>query len=182
MVKATIAGATPNEICRSRLAGQPDPSGPQQVGEQRPAGTYQVCERVQLLSHETALLPPPRNLAVKSIKEEAKRQETQRQPEMTERVGVAQAIAQGGEYRHDAAEAWSRVPTSKRGSYTATVGRRRRSVGVRTVEERDEVGEVHGAHEREVAYVGGQEQLLLVHGCKEDDTVSEECPLIPCWD
>jgi hypothetical protein len=35
----------------------------------------------------------------------------------------------------------------------------------RTVEERDEVGEVHGAHEREVADVGGQQHLLLVHGC-----------------
>ena len=52
---------------------------------------------------------------------------------------------------------------------------------VRTVEERDEVGEVHGAHEREVAGVGGQEQLLLVHhGCKTTILLLAKCPLIAC--
>jgi len=35
--------------------------------------TYQVCERIQLLSHQAALSPPPRHLAIHEIKKQAER-------------------------------------------------------------------------------------------------------------
>lgn len=33
--------------------------------------TYQICERVKLLAHQTALLAPPRDLAIKEVEEQA---------------------------------------------------------------------------------------------------------------
>lgn len=59
------------------------------------------------MAHETALLPPARDLAVESIEEEAKGQEVKSKPDvsMGSRVDI-EAVAQRGEDGHDAAEAF----------------------------------------------------------------------------
>ena len=41
-------------------------------------GAYQIGERVQLLTHQTSLLPPPCDLAVHEVEEESKRNKTKR--------------------------------------------------------------------------------------------------------
>lgn len=110
-LKAAMAGATPNEIC-GRIS---------LMSRHSPIMTYQICERVELLSHETALLSPSRNLAVKSIEEETKGEEHQSQPQVTERVGVSQGVAQGREYRHGSAEACQQQKVSHRSRRHACV-------------------------------------------------------------
>lgn len=66
---------------------------------------YQIRERVQLLTHETALLPPSRNLSVKEVEEQAEWHECKRNPEVARVLRRAQAVPHGELYAHDAAEA-----------------------------------------------------------------------------
>jgi hypothetical protein len=68
---------------------------------------YQVRQRVQFLSHETGLLPPPRDFTIHKVEEETERDEG----EGPVQVGVVcrvvlHAVAEGGEHGHDAAEAY----------------------------------------------------------------------------
>lgn len=70
--------------------------------------TYQVRQAVQLLAHHAALLPPARDLAVHEVEEQAKGQEGQCGVDVAARVVVLEAVPQGGEDGHDAAEAWGR--------------------------------------------------------------------------
>lgn len=102
--------------------------------------SYKIGKRVQLLAHKTALLPPPRDLAVEEVEEQAEGHEGQRDPEVARVLWSVEAVAHGELYAHDAAEA---------------------------VHEGDQVGEVVGAHEGEVAGVLGVEEAgLLVLGCE----------------
>lgn len=68
--------------------------------------TYQVRQTIQLLAHHAALLPPARDLAVHEVEEEAEGQERQGGVDISARVVVLEAVPQGGEDGHDAAEAW----------------------------------------------------------------------------
>lgn len=105
--------------------------------------TYKIGKRIQLLPHHAALFPPPRNFTVEKVKEQPQRQEPQRPVER--RVGFrvqrrgegarGDAVPQRGKDGEDAAEA---------------------------VELGDEVGQVEGANEGEVAYIGREEEVLLV--------------------
>lgn len=68
--------------------------------------TYQVGERVQFLAHKTGLLPPPRDLAVHEVKEQAEWHKAKRPVEVRVVVRVIlDAVAQRGEDRHYTAEA-----------------------------------------------------------------------------
>lgn len=73
----------------------------------RESATYQIRKTIQFLSHHTALLPPARNLAIHEIEEQAKGQESQGGVHVSERGGIAEAVAQGGEDGHDPAEAYN---------------------------------------------------------------------------
>jgi hypothetical protein len=68
--------------------------------------TYQIGQRVQLLPHHAAFLPPARHLAVHEVEEETKREEGQRGPEIAERRRFAEAVAHRREDGHDATEPW----------------------------------------------------------------------------
>lgn len=69
---------------------------------------YEVSQRIQLLAHERRLLPPPRDLAVHKVEEQAQRYEAERKVQVGVVVRVVlDAVPQGGEDGHDAAEAWS---------------------------------------------------------------------------
>lgn len=99
---------------------------------------YQIGQRVQLCTHLTALLSPSSHHAIEEVEEQAEGHEAERHPEVG-RVGGVDAVAHGGGDRHEAAEA---------------------------VHEGNEVGEVVGADEGEVAGVGrAEESDLLVFGC-----------------
>ncbi len=67
---------------------------------------YQVRERIQLLPHHAALLPPPGHLAVEEVEEQAEGEEAERRPEVAVRCRVAEAVAHGGKDGGDTAEAW----------------------------------------------------------------------------
>ena len=100
--------------------------------------SHQIRKRIQLCTHLAAFLPPPGHHAVEEVKEQAERHETERHPDVCHVAGV-DAVAHGGSDGHEAAEA---------------------------VHERDQVGEVVGADEGEVARVGRAEETdLLVLGC-----------------
>jgi hypothetical protein len=47
------------------------------------------------------------HLAVIEIKEEPKRHKAQGQPKVGMVIGVTETVPEGGEYRHDTAEAWN---------------------------------------------------------------------------
>jgi hypothetical protein len=103
-----------------------------------PDFTHKIRQRVELRTHQAALSPPPRDHAVKEVEQKAKRHESQGCPQVTGLVRRAEAVAQGELDRHDTAEA---------------------------VHEGDEVGEVVGADQAEVAWVLGLEEVgLLVLG------------------
>jgi hypothetical protein len=100
--------------------------------------TYQISQRIQLLTHKTRLLPPARDLAVHEVEEQAQRDEAQRPVQVRVVVHVVlRAVPQRREHRHDAAEA---------------------------VQLRDEIRQVQRAHQREVARVLREEAFLLVFG------------------
>lgn len=72
MANAITAGETPNEIClrEENVSTREKKSIP----DEPPAGaegSYQVGQRVELLSHHTALLAPARDLAIHEVEEEA---------------------------------------------------------------------------------------------------------------
>ena len=69
--------------------------------------TYQVSKRIQLLAHEAALLPPPRNFSVEKVKKQSKGQEPQRDPNHSVLRGIAEAVAQRGEDGHGSATAYA---------------------------------------------------------------------------
>jgi hypothetical protein len=99
---------------------------------------HKIRQRVKLCAHQAALSPPPRNHAVKEVEQEAERHQRQGSPQVAGLVGRAEAVAQGELDRHDTAEA---------------------------VHEGDEVGEVVGADQAEVAWVLSLEEVdLLVLG------------------
>jgi hypothetical protein len=99
---------------------------------------YKIRQRVKLCAHQAALSPPSCDHAVKEVEQEAERHESQGCPQVTGLVRRAEAVAQGELDRHDTAEA---------------------------VHEGDEVGEVVGADQAEVAWVLGLEEVgLLVLG------------------
>lgn len=103
-----------------------------------PDFTHKIRQRVELRTHQTALSPPPCDHAVEEVEQEAERHERQGCPQVTGLVRRAEAVAQGELDRHDTAEA---------------------------VHEGDEVGEVVGADQAEVAWVLGLEEVgLLVLG------------------
>src|SRR5690349_14813777 len=69
---------------------------------------YQIRERVQLLSHETGLLPPPCDLAVHEVEEQSEWDEAECEVEVRVVVGVVlYAVAQRGKDGHDTAEAYA---------------------------------------------------------------------------
>jgi hypothetical protein len=97
--------------------------------------THKIRQRVELCAHQAALSPPPRNHAVEEVEQEAERHERQGSPQVAGLVGRAEAVAEGELDRHDTAEA---------------------------VHEGDEVGEVVGADQAEVAWVLGLEEVGLL--------------------
>lgn len=68
--------------------------------------TYQIGQRIQLLAHQTALLPPSGDLAVHEIEEEPKGYEGEGEVHVTVGCRGAEAVAHGREDGHEAAEAW----------------------------------------------------------------------------
>lgn len=72
--KAQAAGETPKEICTVVSLVSLLHSMRVQLR------LYQISERVQLGTHQTALLPPSRNHAVEEVEEEAERHESQSRP------------------------------------------------------------------------------------------------------
>jgi hypothetical protein len=104
----------------------------------QPNATHEICQGVQLCAHQATLSPPSCNHSVEEVKQHAKRHECQSDPQVACLVGGTEAVAHGELDRHDAAEA---------------------------VHEGDEVGEVVGADQAEVAWVLGLEEVgLLVLG------------------
>lgn len=71
--------------------------------------THQISERVKLLPHQAALLPPPRDLAVKGVEEEAEREEHERHPQMVDLIRIAERVVQRREDGHDAAETYTQT-------------------------------------------------------------------------
>lgn len=55
--------------------------------------TYQISERVQLLAHQAALLPPASHLSIEKVKEQAERKEGEREPDVVVYVGVTEAVS-----------------------------------------------------------------------------------------
>jgi hypothetical protein len=101
--KAAAAGATPKDIyiaCMVRGGS----------GEGRIIVTYQISERIELLAHERGLLPPARYLSVHEVEGQAQGDETECPVEVGVVCGVAlDAVAEGGEDGHDAAEACATI-------------------------------------------------------------------------
>lgn len=97
--------------------------------------TYQISQRIQLLPHQTALPPPPRDLAIKKVEKQPKRHKRQRRPHIPQLAGRAGHVAHGGEDGQYAAEA---------------------------VELGDQVGQVQGADQAEVAGFFAEERRLFV--------------------
>ena len=100
--------------------------------------TYQICQRVQLLTHKTALASRPCDHAIEEVEEQPERHKPQREPEFR-LVGRIDAVAHGRGYRHEAAEA---------------------------IHERDQVGKMICADQAEVSRIRSAEQsCLLVLRC-----------------
>ena len=100
--------------------------------------THKICQRVQFCAHQATLLPPSCNHSVEEVKQQAKRHERQSRPQVAGLVSWTKAVTHGELDGHDAAEA---------------------------VHEGDEVGEVVGANQAEVARVLSLEEVgLLVLG------------------
>lgn len=74
--------------------------------EGRSIVTYQIRQRVQLLAHHTALLPPTRYLAIHEIEEQAEGEEGKRVVEVSLVGGVAKAVPQRGEEGENTAKTW----------------------------------------------------------------------------
>jgi hypothetical protein len=75
MAKAAAAGDTPNEIYGWYIS-----TSVYKKGQEERA--YQIRQGIKLLPHQTALLPPSRDLPVHEIEEQPKRHESQRRPEI----------------------------------------------------------------------------------------------------
>ncbi len=68
--------------------------------------TYQIRQRIQLLSHQTALAPPPRNLPIHKVKKQAKRHESQSSPDWSIGVRGSEAESHGADDGHETTESW----------------------------------------------------------------------------
>jgi hypothetical protein len=146
------------EIHRRRSEGVESAGRP---GQWAGGNTHQISERVQLLSHERALLSPAGNLAVHEVKEHAEWHKGQGSPEVAEIVRVAHAVAERGEDRVDTTEACIEESVIEQGDERSKKGRS----GILTVQEGDEVGEMHCANHGKVTRIRVfQDALLLVHG------------------
>lgn len=100
--------------------------------------THKVCQRVQFCAHQAALLPPSCNHSVEEVKQHAEWHKRQGRPQVAGLVRRAKAVAHGELDRHDTAEA---------------------------IHEGDEVREVVGANQAEVARILSVEEVgLLILG------------------
>ena len=70
--------------------------------------THQIRQTVQFLSHQTALVPPPRDFPVHKIEEQPKRHERQRRPDISECLRGPETVSHRAENRHEAAETYGR--------------------------------------------------------------------------
>lgn len=70
--------------------------------------TYQISQRIQFLTHQTALPSPPSNLTIHEIKEEAERHKRQRGPQIAIVCRLAETVSKTGEDGHDTAESYER--------------------------------------------------------------------------
>ena len=69
--------------------------------------THQISQRIQLLPHQTALLPPPCHLPIHEVEEETKGYKRKGDIDGAVGVGRAETVAHGGEDGHEAAESCS---------------------------------------------------------------------------
>ena len=76
--------------------------------------TYQVRQRIQFLTHETAPLPPSRNFSVHEVEEKPKGHEGERRPYGCVRIRRTKAIPHGAENGHEATEAYGFESTANR--------------------------------------------------------------------
>lgn len=76
------------------------------AGKEMGAETYQISQRVQLLAHHAALLPPTGHLAIHEIEKQTEGKERKRVVEVALVGGVAKAVTQRGEEGENTAEAW----------------------------------------------------------------------------
>ena len=146
--KAQEAGATPKEICKTNVspcthrASKFYRRGSSQEKKKKKKKhkiyTYQIRQRIQLLPHQTALTPPPRDLPIHKVEEEPERHECQRCPYVTVGVWGAKTVAHGREDGHETAKAWRIV------SHVQTSGLEG-SKGEQTIEFGNQVSEVESS-------------------------------------
>ena len=74
------------------------------MGEKR-GRTNQISKTIQFLPHQTTLLPPPCHLAVHEVEEQAGGYEGESDVDVCVGAGRVEAVAEGGEDGHEAAEA-----------------------------------------------------------------------------
>jgi hypothetical protein len=111
MANAATAGDTPKETCycnipishymphskyetinSKTLTCSTSGEATQREGKRK---THQIGQRIQFLAHQTALLPPPRNLPVHKVEEQAEGHKHQRGPKITVGTGLAETIPHG---------------------------------------------------------------------------------------
>lgn len=153
--KAQEAGATPKEICKTNVSPCTHRaskfyrrgSSPQRrlnislrekKKKKKQIYTYQIRQRIQLLPHQTALTPPPRDLPIHKVEEEPERHECQRCPYVTVGVWGPETVAHGREDGHETAKAWRIV------SHVQTSGLEG-SKGEQTIEFSNQVSEVESS-------------------------------------
>lgn len=71
----------------------------------RGSESYQISQRIQLLSHQTTLLSPPRDFAVHEVEKQAEGDEGQRDVDGAIGCRGAETVAHRGQDGHEAAEA-----------------------------------------------------------------------------
>ena len=121
--------------------------------------TYQIGEGVQFLAHQTSLLPPARDFPIHKVEEETERDEAQSQVEIcVVRWVILYAVTKRGEDGHDTAETYESTASAQN-----TL--QRKGGRYRTVQLGDEVGEMEGTKEGEVASFRAKEPGLLVLRC-----------------
>ena len=117
------------------------------------AVTYQVSQRIQLLPHQTALASPPRHLAIHEVEKQSKGHEPQCCPNRAKGIRWAKAVAHGANDGHEAAKTCrgAHARSGQRMDERESLGGRRRSrkaIKPRTVQFRNQVGEVEGSAQK----------------------------------
>lgn len=97
---AATAGATPNEICRGQAKIGQQISSSAYHQHTSTAYAYQVCQRIQLLTHQRRLLAPSRNSTIHEVKEKPKWHKRQGGPYGIGALRVRQ-VSHGRQNRHD---------------------------------------------------------------------------------